>query len=84
MVFVMQLRWQHLSPLVSTFYIRFYQAFILLFHKALHPPSLVLSISVHLSPSLSMVPHPVFLISSLSLRFGDVGVFFLQSKVLCR
>ena len=30
-----------------------------------------------------MVPHPVFLTSGLSLRFGDVDVFFLQSKVLC-
>ena len=28
-----------------------------------------------------MVPHPVFLISGLSLRFGDVDVYFLQSKV---
>ena len=28
-----------------------------------------------------MVAHPVFLISGLSLRFGDVDVFFLQSKV---
>ena len=41
------------------------------------------SFSVHLSLSLSLsvVPHPVFLISGLSLRFGDVDVFFLQSKV---
>ena len=30
-----------------------------------------------------MVPHPVFLISGLSLLVGDVDVFFLQSKVLC-
>ena len=30
-----------------------------------------------------MVPHPVFLISGLSLRVGDVDVFFLQSIVLC-
>ena len=28
-----------------------------------------------------MVPLPVFLITCLSLRFGDVDVFFLQSKV---
>ena len=33
--------------------------------------------------SLSVVPHPVFLISGLSLRFGDVDVFFLQSNILC-
>ena len=63
----------------SIFYI--YQAVILLFHIALHPH--FLSLSVHMSVSLSVVPHPVFLISGLSLRFGDVDVFFLQSKVLC-
>ena len=63
----------------NIFYI--YQAFILFFHKALHPPSLFLSLSVHLS--LSVVPHPVFPISGFSLRFGDVDVFFLQSKVIC-
>ncbi len=61
----------------NIFYI--YQAVILLFHIALHPP--FLSLSVHMS--LSVAPHPVFLISGLSLRFGDVDVFFLQSKVLC-
>ena len=69
-----------------------YQAFILLFHKALHPPALFLSVSVHLDLSLSVVPHPVFLISGLSLRLGDVDVFFLQSSlcsffffsILCR
>ena len=38
---------------------------------------------VHMCVSLSVVPHPVFQISGLSLRFGDVAVFFLQSKVLC-
>ena len=32
--------------------------------------------------SLSVVPHPVILISGLSLRFGDVDIFFLQSKKL--
>ena len=63
----------------SIFYI--YQAVILLFHIALHPP--FLSLSVHMSLSLSVVLHPVFLISGLSLWFGDVDVFFLQSKVLC-
>ena len=40
------------------FYI--YQAFILLFHKALRPPSLFLSICLS---TISVVPHPVFLIS---------------------
>ena len=47
--------------------------------KALHPLH-VLSLSVHLS--LSVIPHPVFVISGLSLRVGDIGVFFLQSKFL--
>ena len=28
-----------------------------------------------------MVPHPFFIISGLSLLFGDVDVFFLQSNV---
>ena len=63
----------------NIFYI--YQAVILLFHIALHPHFLPLS--VHMSPSLSVVPNPVSIISGLSLRFGYVGVFFLQSKVLC-
>ncbi len=63
----------------NIFYI--YQAVILLFHIALHPP--FLSLSVHMSLSLSVVLHPVFLISGLSLRFGDVDVFFMQFKVLC-
>ena len=66
----------------NIFYI--YQAVILLFHKALHPPSFCLSLAVQLSLSLSLsvVSHPVFLISGLSLRFGDDDVFFLQSKLL--
>ena len=64
---------------LNIFYI--YRAVILLFHIALHPP--FLSLSVHMSISLSVIPHPVFLISGLSLRFGDVDVFFLKSKVLC-
>ena len=55
---VCRLRWQHLSPVVSTF-----STSILLFHKALHPPSLFLSVSVQLS--LYVVPHPVFLLSGL-------------------
>ena len=69
----------------NIFYI--YQAFILFFDKALHPPSLFLSLSlsVHLPLFLSVVPvsHHVFLISDLSLRFGDVDVFFLKSKFSC-
>ena len=59
-----------------------YQAVFLLFHKTMRRPSLLLSLSGHLSHSLSVVPHPVFLISGLSLRIGHVDVFFLQSKVL--
>ena len=42
--------------------------------------------SLFLSMCLSLSfcgTHPVFLISGLSLRLGDVDVFFLQSKVLC-
>ena len=76
---VRQLRWQHLSPVVSTFStsIRLLSSFFI----ALHPP--FLSLSVHMSLYLSVVPHPVFLISGLSLRFGDVDVLFLQSKVIC-
>ena len=75
---VRQLRWRHLSPVVSIFStsIRLLSSFFII---ALHPPSL--SLSVHMSLSLSMVPHPVFLINGLSLRFGDVDVFFLQSRV---
>ena len=76
---ICQLRWQQLSPGCSFNIFYIYQAFIFFFHKALHPPSLFLSLSVHLS--LSVVPHLVFPISGLSLRFGDVDVFFLQSKV---
>ena len=56
----------------NIFYI--YQAVILHFHIALHP-LFSLFLSIYLSPSLSVVPHPVFLISGLSLRFGDVDVF---------
>ena len=64
---VRQLRWQHLSPEVSTFS-----------HEALHPPSAFLSLSV-----VGGLSQPVFLIRGLSSRFGDVDVFFLQPKVLC-
>ena len=67
---VRQLRWQHLSSVVSTFSTSIW--LILLFHKALHPPSLFPSLSVHLSLFLSVIPHPVCLISGISLWFGDV------------
>ena len=52
----------------NIFYI--YQAFILFFHEALHPPHLSLSFCLSY---LSVVPHPVFLIRGISLRFGDVN-----------
>ena len=71
---VRQLRWRHLF---NIFYI--YQAVILLFHIALHSP-FSLSFCPYVCLSLSVVFHPVFLISCLSLRFGDVDVFFLQFK----
>ena len=65
-----------------------YQAFILLFpmiKHCIHPPgSLFLSFcpSISLPLSLSFCDtHSVFLMCGLSLRFGDVDVFFLQSKV---
>ena len=81
---VRQHRWRHLSPVVSTFStsIGLLSSF---FHITLHPHFLSLSdhMSLSLSLSLSVVPHLVFLISGLSLRFGDVEVFFLQSKFLC-
>ena len=48
---VRQLRWQHLSPVVST--LCSYQAVIRLFHIALHPP--FLSLSAHMS--LSLCPY---------------------------
>ena len=68
-----QLRSQHISPvgLLSTCSTCFYPAF------SLQPPSLFLSLALFLwYPSR-------FLISGLSLLFGDVDVFFLQSKVFC-
>ena len=76
---VRQLRWQHLSSIVSTLSTSI-TASILLFHKALHPISLFLSLCLAF---LSVVHHHVVQISGLSLRFGDVDVFFLQSKVIC-
>ena len=74
---VRQLRWRHLSPVVSTFStsIRLLSSSNVIYH--------CIPLSGHTSLSLSVVPHPVFLISGISLRFGDVDVFFLQSKVLC-
>ncbi len=63
----------------STFYI--YQAVILLFHIALHPPFLSLSVHMSLSLSLSVVPRPVFLISGLSMRFGVVDSFFFAIQI---
>ena len=52
-----QLRWQHISPIQHSFNIFYiYQAFSLLFHKALHPPSLLISLSVHLSLSFCGTP----------------------------
>ena len=52
----------------KSFYI--YQAFLLLFHKSLHPPSLCLSLSVPLSLFSFCGTLSGFLISGLSLRFG--------------
>ena len=73
---VRQLKWQHLSPVVSTFSTSFRLLSSFFIKHSILPPSYCLS-------SLSVVPHPVFLISGLSMRIGDVNVFFLQSKVLC-
>ena len=62
--------------------VHIYQAFILLFHKgSASPPPLFLSLSVHLSLPLSVVPHPVFLISCLCLRFGGVYVLSCNLKL---
>ena len=63
---VRQLRWQHISPVVSTFSTSL--VLHLPFHKALHAYSLSLSVSV--------VPHLVFLITGLSLWY------FLHSNVI--
>ena len=76
---VRQLRWQHLSPLVSTFSTSIRLLYSFFIKHGIPPPSFSLFLSLCLS-SLSVVPHPVFLISGLSLRFRDVDVFFLQSK----
>ena len=80
---VRQLSWQHLSPVVSTFStsIRLLSSFFINTASYL-PLSLSFCPSVFLS--LSVVPHTVFLITGLSLRFGDVDFFyFLHSKVIC-
>ena len=68
---VRQLRWQHLSPVVSTF-----STSIRLLCICVCP-----SVSQTLS-SLSKVLHPVFLISGLSLRFGDVDVFLQKHRCM--
>ena len=78
---VRQLRWRHLSPVVSTFstsirLLKCYPPFS--YSTASH-----FSFCPYVSLSFSVVLHPVFLISGLSLWFGDVDVFVLQSKVLC-
>ena len=69
---VRQLRWQHLSPVVSTFSTS----------NRLSSSFFIKHCTLFLS--LSVVSHPVVLITGLSLLFGDVAVFFLQSKVLRR
>ena len=81
---VRQLRWQHLSPVVSSFStsIRLLSSFFTK-HCTLPPLSLCFCPPVSLSLFSFCDTHPVFLISRLSLRFGDVDVFFLQSKVVC-
>ena len=73
---VRQLRWQHLSPVVTTFSTSIRPLSSFFTKPSILPPSF--SFSVHLS--LSFGGTPVFLISGLSLQFGDVDVFFLQSK----
>ena len=47
------------------------------------PPCFCIILSTCRSLSLSVVPHPIFLISGMSLRAGDVNIFFLQSTFLC-
>ena len=79
---VRKLRWQHLSPVVSTFSTSIGLLSSFSIKHCILPPSFSRFLSICLS-SLSVVPHPVFLISGLSLRFGDVDVFFLQSKLIC-
>ena len=72
---VRQLRWQHLSPVVSTFStsIRLLSFFFL--KHCILPPS---SLSVPSTPLyMSLFLHPVFVISGLSLRFRDVDQCFL-------
>ena len=68
------------SECCNIFYI--YRAFIVLFHKALHPPSFFLSICLSFCGTPS---HFLITGSGLSLRVGHVDVFFvrvfLQSNV---
>ena len=74
---IRQLRWRHLSLVVSTcsISIRLLSSFFI--------KHCILPFSFCPYVSLSVVPLPVFLISGLFLRFGVVDVFFLQSKVRC-
>ena len=76
---VRQLRWQHLSPVVSTFStsIRLVSSFFIK-HCTLPPISLCFCPPVSLSLFSFCDTHPAFLIRGFPLRFGD-GVFFLQS-----
>ena len=78
------LRWQHLSPVVSTFStsIRLLSSFFIK-HCILPPLSLRFCPPVYMYLFSFCDTHPVFLISGLSLRFGDGDVFFLQSNVFC-
>ena len=61
---VSQLRWQNLSPVVSTFSTSIRLLYSFFIKHCILPPSFCPS--VHLT--LSVIPHPVFLISGLSLR----------------
>ena len=80
---VRQLRWQHLSPVVTTFSIPIGLLSSFFVNHCIIPPSFSLFLFSCLSLSLSLVPHPVFLMSGFPLKFGDVYDFFLQSKVIC-
>ena len=66
-----QLKWQHLSPVVSTFSTSSRLLSFFFLKHCILPPS---SLSV---PSMSRFLHPVFVISGLSLRFRDVDQCFL-------
>ena len=73
-----QLRGQHVLFTCSYNIFYIYQAFILRFHKALHPPSRFLSPSFCPPASLFFCGTPSrYLTSGISLRFRDGDVFFL-------